>query len=63
MFLLRHNNRNSDVMAVRYVCYDITRNNIFDVKWKWKPQSGVQRITSHPLSGHAVQLCSTTKPE
>jgi hypothetical protein len=31
MLFLRRNKRNSDVMAV---CYDITRNKIFDVKWK-----------------------------
>jgi hypothetical protein len=34
MFLLRRNKCNSDVTAVCYVCYDITRNKIFDVKWK-----------------------------
>jgi hypothetical protein len=34
MFLLRCYKRNSDVMAVCYVCYDITPTKIFDVKWK-----------------------------
>jgi hypothetical protein len=34
MFLLRCYKRNSNVMTVCYVCYDITRNKIFDLKWK-----------------------------
>jgi hypothetical protein len=37
MFLLRRNNRNSDVIAICYVCYDITRKKIFDVKRKPYP--------------------------
>jgi hypothetical protein len=34
MFLLHHNKRNSDIMAVCYVSYDIMSKNICDVKWK-----------------------------
>jgi hypothetical protein len=34
MFLLHRNNRNYDIIAICYVCYDITRKQIFDVKWK-----------------------------